>query len=230
MIPAVAAIPLPPEIDFDTGASFLVTYLTAHHLLHTMGRVKSGGVVLLYAAAGGVGTATIQLAKIAGIEIIGLTSSDEKVQRLRDLGLEHVFTYDRPDLVEEVRKVTGGRGVDAILDSVAGTQFHRNFDMLAPLGQLVWFGYSGGMPPEDLLEHLGAHFIKGIGLHTFHLTYSVAEPYPELAAHSVGVLLEHLVAERIEPIIHDRFPLTEAHRAHELLENRATVGKLILNP
>jgi len=229
-VDSATVIPLPDEIDFDAAAAFPVIYLTAYHLLHTVGRIRDGGWVLSHAAAGGVGTAVIQLARIAGAHVIGLTSSKEKAARATELGADFVFTYDRQSLVQDVMKASGGKGVDLVLDSVAGPNFSRNFDALAPLGQVVWFGFAGGFPADTLLQSFGKHFVRGVGLRTFHLTYSVAEPYPELIGHSLGTILTYLREKKIAPIIADRVPLAEAASAHQLLESRNTVGKIILQP
>lgn len=186
--------------------------------------------MLLYAAAGGVGTAVLQLAAIAGLRVIGLTSSDEKAERAKELGAEHVFRYGDADLVDRVNEATDGRGVDLILESVAGPDFGRNFDMLAPLGQVLWFGFAAGMPPAELLHPLGAHFLRGVGVRTFHLTYSIAEPYPDLLGESLRAVIGWLREGRIKPVIGERLPLEQAARAHELLQSRTTIGKLILKP
>ena len=161
-VDSATLIPLPDEIDSDAAAAFPVVYLTAYHLLHTLGNIRDGGWILLHAAAGGVGTAVIQLAKIARAHVIGLTSSKQKATRASELGLEYVFTYDRPTLVEDVMKTSGGNGVDLVLDSVAGPNFDRNFDMLAPLGQVLWFGFAGGFPADTLLQAFGKHFVRGL--------------------------------------------------------------------
>jgi len=220
--------PIPDEVDFDVAAAFPVIYLTADHLLHTVGRIRKGGWILLHAAAGGVGTAVIQLADIAGAHVIGLTSSRQKADRVIAMGVEHVFTYDHPNLVQDVMEASGGKGVDLILDSVAGPNFDRNFDMLAPLGQVLWFGFAGGMPDDTLLQIFGKHFVRGVGLRTFHLTYSVSEPYPEMIGRSIRNILTFLREKKINPVIAERIPLPEAARAHDLLESRTTVGKIIL--
>lgn len=229
-VDSASLIPLPDDIDFDSAAAFPVIYLTAYHLLHTLGHIRDGRWVLLHAAAGGVGTAVIQLARIAGVNVIGLTSSREKAARARELGVEQVFTYDDPNLVRRVLEASDGKGVDLVLDSVAGPNFGRNFEMLAPLGQVIWFGNSGGLPADGLLQSLGQNFVKGFGLRTFHLTYSLAEPYPEMFGRSVGTLITYLREKKIEPVIAARIPLEEAARAHQLLESRKTVGKVILKP
>ena len=229
-VDSATVIPLPDEIDFDAGAAFPVIYLTAYHLLHTVGKIREGGWVLLHAAAGGVGTAVIQLAKIGGARVIGLTSSKQKAARATELGVESAFTYDHPNLVQEVMTASGGKGADLVLDSVGGPNFGRNFEMLAPLGQVVWFGFAGGFPADTLLQSFGKHFMKGVGLRTFHLTSSVAEPYPEMFGQSLGTIITYLREKKIEPVIADRIPLAETARAHQLLESRSTVGKVILQP
>jgi NADPH2:quinone reductase len=217
-------------MDFDVAAAFPIVYLTAFHLLHTIGNIREGGWVVLHAAAGGVGTAVIQLAKIAGAHVIGLTSSKQKAARARDLGLEYVFTYDHPNLVHDIVEASGGDGVDLVLDSVAGPNFDHNFDMLAPLGQVAWFGFAGGLPADTLLQSFGKHFLRGVGLRTFHLTYSVTAPYPEMMGRSLEAIMMYLREKKIDPVLADRIPLAEAARAHELLATRETVGKILLQP
>lgn len=229
-VDASSVIPLPDDVDFDAAAVFPVVYLTGHHLLHTVGNIRRGGCVLLHAAVGGVGTAVIQLAKIAGVRVIGLTSTPDKARRARELGAEHVFMYDQRDLVAEVMKASGGKGVDLVLDSIAGANFSRNFDMLAPLGQVLWYGFAGGPPQNDLLDALLKHWIRGVGLRTFHLVFSVAEPYPQIFGASIGTVLTYLREKKIEPVIADRIPLAEAAKAQQLLQSRDTIGKVILKP
>lgn len=229
-VDGTAVISLPDAVDFDAGAAFPVTYLTAWHLLHTEGVAETGERILVYAPVGGVGTAATQLGKLAGLQVLGLTSSPEKAARGRKNGLDHVFTYDDPDLVGRVLEATGGKGVNLILDSVGGPDFPRNFDMLAPLGQVLWFGMAAGMPPAHLLEPLGEHFVRGVGVRTFHLTHSIAEPYPELLGESVGTLLGLLGEGEIQPVIGEQFPLADAARAHEHIGSRQSVGKILLVP
>lgn len=230
-VPAHSVIPLPDNVDFDIGAAYPVIYLTAYHLLHTLGAIRKDGWVAVPAPLGGVGTAALQLAKIAAVNVIGVTSTPEKIDRARQLGWEHVFTYDDANLVDRVVRTTGGRGLDLVLDSVAGPYMARYFDMLAPLGQILWFGFASGLPEAgELLQAMGKNFVKGVGLRTFHVWFSLAEPYPGVFGPSVGTMLTYLAEKKIQPIIADRLPLAEAARAHEMLESRNTVGKLILKP
>ncbi|MFQ5741817.1 MAG: zinc-binding alcohol dehydrogenase family protein [Acidobacteriota bacterium] len=230
LVDAAALIPIPDVLDSDTAAAFPINYLTAYHMMHTMAKLEEGQSILSYAAVGGVGIAVIQLAKLAGFKVIGLTSSDEKIARARELGIDHIVNYKTQNVVETVRELTRGKGVELILDSVAGPAFHNNFEMLAPLGQVIWYGLAAGPPPENLLRPLRTHFGKGVGVRTFHLFYSIAEPFPQLMAESIQTLVRYLVEKKVRPVIHDRIPLKEATQAHRLLESQKTVGKLILKP
>ncbi len=230
LVDAAALIPIPDTLDSDTAAAFPINYLTAYHMMHTMARLEEGQTILSYAAVGGVGIAIIQLAKLAGLKVIGLTSSNEKAARAKELGIHHIINYKSQNVVEEVREFTQGQGVDLILDSVAGPSFPNNFGMLAPLGQVIWYGEAGGPPPENLLEPLMAHFGKGVGVRTFHLLQSIAEPFPQIMAESIQTMIRYLVEKKVEPVIQDRIPLKDAAQAHKLLESQKTVGKLILKP
>ena len=228
---SAGSVVLTPEgIDMDAAAALPVNYLTAYHMLHTMGHVEAGQTILAYAAAGGVGTAIIQLAKLAGVTVIGLTSSDGKARYTKEQGIDHIINYKTENVTQRVKEVTDGKGVNLILDSVAGEAFNRNFEMLAPLGQIIWFGMAAGVPPENLVEQFASNFEKGAGVRVFHLLYSVAEPYPDLMAQSIETMVKYLTEKKIEPHIHERIPLSDAARAHEMLENRIVTGKLILKP
>jgi len=230
LVDAAALIPIPDTLDHDLAAAFPANYLTAYHMMHTMAKLEAGQWILSYATVGGVGIAITQLAKLAGLKVIGLTSSDERVQKAKSLGVDHAINYAQENVVERVMGLTGGRGVDVILDSVAGPSFPSNFEMLAPLGQVIWYGAAAGQPPENLVETLNAHYAKGIGIRTFHLLGSIAEAFPEVFAKSIGTLVQYLTDGKVKPVIHDRLPLAEAARAHTLLESRNTIGKLILKP
>jgi NADPH2:quinone reductase len=230
LVDAAALIPIPDALDNDSAAAFPINYLTAYHMMHTMAKLVEGQSILSYAAVGGVGIAVIQLAKLAGLKVIGLTSSDEKVARAKELGIDHVVNYKTQNVVERIRELTHGKGVDLILDSVAGPSFTNNFEMLAPLGQVIWYGFAGGPPSDNLLDPLTAHFGKGVGVRTFHLRYSIAEPFPQIMAESIQTVVRYLVEGKVKPVIHDRIPLKEAAQAHKLLESQKTVGKLILKP
>ena len=225
----VAVFPISEDIDMDEAAAIPVNYLTAYHMMHTMAAVSKGQTILAYAAAGGVGTAVIQLAKLAGVKVIGLTSSDAKAEFAKSQGYDHIINYKTANVVGRVKEITEGRGVEIILNSVAGDTFKRDFKMLAPLGQIIWFGMAAGSPQGNLAEQLGAKFVKSAGLRTFMLP-SIFELDPALMARSAKILFKYLADNRIKPHIHERLPLSEAARAHQLLESGRVQGKLILKP
>ncbi|MFV1985556.1 MAG: zinc-binding alcohol dehydrogenase family protein [Thiohalomonadales bacterium] len=221
-------ISVPDTIDKNLVAAFPTAYLTAYHLLHTMGYVESGQTILVYAAAGGVGTAVIQLAKLAGVNVIGLSSSDEKVNYAKQQGADHVINYKTEDVATRVKEITGDRGVNLILNSVAGESFEQDFKVLASIGQIIWFGFAAGFPQINLNESLGNGFMKSVGIRTFTL-YSIFEN-PELFKSSVKTLLHYLEEGKIRPHIQEKISLSEAERAHELMESSAVTGRLILKP
>ncbi len=225
----LAVFPISADIDMDEAAAIPINYLTAYHMMHTMARVKKGQTILAYAAAGGVGTAVIQLANLAGVTVIGLTSMDEKADFARSQGFQHIINYKTEDVVKRVKEITGGRGVEIILNSVAGETFGQDYKMLAPLGQIIWFGMAAGLPEGNLTEQLGAGFIKSAGIRTFMLP-SIFDLDPTLMARSSEILLSDLADNKIKPHIYERIPLAEAARAHELLESGRVQGKLILKP
>jgi len=226
---SIAVFPIAKDTDMDEAAAIPVNYLTAYHMMHTVAKVEKGDMILAYAAAGGVGTAVMQLAKQADVTVIGLTSTEEKVNFARAQGIDHIINYKTEDLVDRVKKITDGKGVSIILNSVAGDTFSRDFEILAPLGQIIWFGMAAGLPQGNLTEQLGAGFLKSAGIRTFVL-YSIFDLDPTLAARSSRKLFAYLAEKKIKPYIYERIPLAEAARAHELLESGTVQGKLILKP
>lgn len=225
----LAVFPIAEDIDMDEAAAIPVNYLTAYHMMHTMAGVRKGQTILSYAAAGGVGTAVVQLARLAGVKVIGLTSTDAKADFARSQGYDHIINYQTADVVGRVKEITEGKGVEIILNSAAGDTFSRDFKMLAPLGQIIWFGMAAGPPQGNLAEQLGAKFVKSAGIRTFMLP-SIFELDPALMARSAGILFKYLADKRIKPHIYERLPLSEAARAHKLLESGKVQGKLILKP
>ncbi len=230
MVASPAAVfPISENLDMDEAAAIPVNYLTAYHMMHTMARVGKGETILSYAAAGGVGTAVIQLAKLAGVKVIGLTSTEEKAQYASAQGYDPIINYKTENVAQRVKEITGGRGVSIILNSAAGDTFVRDLKTLAPLGQIIWFGMAAGPPQGNLAEQLGAGFVKSAGIRTFMLP-SIFELNPALMARSAETLFADLADKKIKPHIYERLPLSEAARAHELLESGKVWGKLILKP
>jgi len=226
---APSVTPIPEDLDMDEAAALMVNYGTAYHMLHTMGQVQEGQIILLYAAAGGVGTAVIQLAKQAGAKVIGLTSSQEKQKYAVEQGIDYIINHRTDDVAKRIEEITYGKGVNLVLNSVAGDTFQRDFQVLAPFGNIIWFGFAAGPPEGNLAEQLGAHFGKSVGIKTF-VIYTVVQSAPELMTRSLDHLFTYLGEKKIRPHIQERIGLSEAARAHELLETGGVTGKLILKP
>ena len=219
---------LPEGISLDDAAALPVTYLTAWHMLHTMRRVREKETILLYAAAGGVGTAVVQLANLAGAKVIGLTSTDEKAEFLREAGCWQVVNYKKENVLGRVMDATHGQGVDLILDSVGGDGFKDNFRMLNTLGQIIWFGITAGMPHANILKTFARNPAPSHTVSVFHL-FSIIQNRP-LLRRSLQNLLHLLAEEKIKPVIYKKMPLIEAGKAQSLLEEHQNIGKIILHP
>lgn len=227
-VPGSRVIPIPENIDLDEAAALPIIYQSAYHMLHTVKRIRTGESVLVYAAAGGVGTAVIQLGKLAGIKMIGLTSTDEKAHEITAQGIDHVINYKTENVVERVLELTHGKGVDLILDCVGGPDFGDNFKMMNTMGHLIWFGIAAGNPSTNLLAALGREPAKSYAVSMFHL-YSIINN-PKLMAESFKTLISYLAEGKIKPVIHDRIPLEETAKAHDILEKHENIGKVILKP
>jgi NADPH:quinone reductase len=224
--PAEATFLLPDEADFDAAAA-LANYQVAYHIFNDALRLRKGQSVLVYGAAGGMGNALIDLAKADDLAVIGVVGGAEKARFARDLGADHVIDRKREKVGERVREITRGRGVDAIIDPVAGPGIPDNLAMLAPCGTLVLYGALGGNAQLDLQPTLRASgnspAVRQFTIHTWdHLV--------EERRAGMRAVIDMLAAGRLRPRIHARLPLAEAIRAHEMLESGAVLGKLLLRP
>ena len=219
---------VPEGVDLDEAAALPVTYLAAWHMLHTMRRIRENETILVYAAAGGIGTAVLQLAKLAGAKVIGLTSNDAKVAYLREAGCWKVINYTTENVLSRVMDYTHGQGVDLILDSVGGEGFKDNFRMLNTLGQLIWFGITAGMPHANILKIFARNPAPSHTVSVFHL-FSIMQNRP-LLRRTMHNLLQLLSNKKIKPVIYKCLPLAEAGKAQALLEEHHNIGKIILRP
>jgi NADPH2:quinone reductase len=226
-VPANAAHPLPPGCSLEAAAC-LSNYQVAYHLLHTAAHGVAAQSVLVHAAAGGVGSAAVQLALKDGLNVIGVAGSDAKTRALRTVGARHAINHRTEDIAARVREITGGRGVDLILDPIGGKDFGRNFAILAPLGMVVSYGRLDGPPDPDFVSAMRAAAANSPALRFF--TIHSFDDRPDIRAATMKVLLDDLAANRIRPLIHDRLPLAKAGRAQALLEAGAVIGKLLLKP
>ncbi|RKH52094.1 quinone oxidoreductase [Corallococcus sp. AB050B] len=222
LAPVEQLLVLPPEVSFEEAAALLVQGLTAYHVVHTVGRVEAGQTVLIHAAAGGVGLLAVQLAKAAGARVIGTVSGEAKAKLARDVGADDVIRYDREDVAASVRELTGGRGVERVLDSVGASTWQASLDALAPFGHLVSYGNASGHPPHVEVESL---YAKSLTVSAYWLHTPTP---PEVQRKAREALLAEVVAKRLRLVVGLTLPLSRAEEAHRQLEGRSTVGKVVL--
>jgi NADPH2:quinone reductase len=224
--PAEATFVLPEGVDLDAAAA-LANYQVAYHIFNDALGLQAGQTVLVHAAAGGMGNALIDLAKAAGLVVIGVAGGPAKARFARELGADHVIDRRAEDVAAQVGAITGGRGVDAIIDPVAGPTIPGNLALLAPCGVLVIYGGLGGKAPLDLEQTLRA---RGNSPAIRHFTIHTWDRLVEARRAGVRAIIAMLAAGKLRPRIHARLPLAEAARAHEMLEGGAVLGKLLLRP
>ncbi|WP_254765770.1 quinone oxidoreductase family protein [Salinilacihabitans rarus] len=218
--------PIPEGMSFAEAAGFPVQYLTAHNCLFAWGGLEEGERVLIQAAAGGVGTAAVQLASRAGAEVFGTASSDEKLDLAADLGCDHPIKYTETDFREVIDEETDGEGVDLVLESVGGDVFERSLDALSHFGRLVTFGVAGGEPASADTRRLLFENKRVIG---FHLGQA-SQRDPERIMGAVPDLTEALSSGDLEVVVGEEFPLADAAEAHQFIEDRKSSGKVVLRP
>lgn len=224
---ADAFYPLPAQVDMEVAAG-LSNYQLAWHLLNSATRGYRYETVLVSAAAGGVGTAVVQLAKLAGKTVIGLAGTDEKCAFVQANGADHCFNYRRDSILDKLHGVTAGKGVDLVLDPIGGPNFGQNFSYLAPLGLVVNFGLLEGPPTSNYADDMYKRFGDSVGLRFFSM--HVFDKDREGRRSAMRALLPMLEQGLIKPHIDSRFPLAQARQAHELLDSGKVLGKIILKP
>ena len=210
-------VPLPEHASFAEGASFLLTFLTAYIPLTRQARLTRATTVLVHAAAGGVGTAAVQLARAFGARVVGAVGSREKLEACLELGAAEAYVYE--ELPDDLR-------VDVVVDPVGGELFQRALARLRPLGVLLAIGSAAGPWPDT---SPGLLVGRNVGVQGFYLG-RLLRLDPELVGTSVGELLGLWETRAFAPLVGAELPLDEVERAHELLESRATVGKVVLVP
>jgi len=217
---------LPDRVAFDAAAA-LANYQVAYHIFNDALALRQGQTVLIYAAAGGMGNALIDLAKVAGLIVIGVVSNDAKARFARDVGADHVIDRKTEKVGARVSQITQGRGVDAIIDPVAGPGIPGNIAMLAPCGTLLIYGALGG---KTELDPASAPQWRKNSLAVRLFTIHTWDHLVEERRAGMRALIDMLAAGKLKPRIHAKLPLTEAARAHEMLEGGEVLGKLLLVP
>lgn len=221
--PAEELLELPDHVTFEEGAGLLVQGLTAWHLVHTSARLEQGQRVLIHAAAGGVGLLAIQLAKQAGATVLGTVSNEAKAQLAKEAGADEVFVYGGARSVADwVRELTGGNGVEVVLESVGASTWASSLESLAPFGHLVSFGSASGDPPPVAVESL---YAKSLKVSAYWLRTQHPDALQRKARKALGDLLSSGGLRVKVGLVVD---LEAASQAHEELETRRTVGKVVL--
>ena len=226
IVPAARLVPLPAGLDARIGAAALLQGMTAHYLVHDTYPLKPGETALVHAAAGGVGLLLIQLAKRLGARVFGTVSTPEKARLAKEAGADEVIQYTTQDFETEVKRLTGGRGVQVVYDSVGKTTFEKSLNVLAPRGTLVLFGQaSGPVPPVDLgiLAGKGSLYVTRPTLGHYVATR-------EELLRRAGDVLGWVQAGELTLRIEHTFPPARAAEAHRALEGRKTTGKVLLIP
>lgn len=217
-----AIFPLPDAISFEAGAALPMNYLTVQFALGRRGRLRAGETVLVHGAAGGVGSAAVQLAKALGARVIAVVSSDAKRELAERAGADDVVLAD--GFLAAVKSLTGGRGVDVVLDPVGGDRFTDSLRSLAPEGRLLVVGFTAGEIPTVKVNRLLLNNVDvvGVGLGAFTMHE------PGLLQNEWSRLAPHLEAGRLDPPIGHVYPLEEAARALGEMDARRAIGKIVL--
>jgi NADPH:quinone reductase-like Zn-dependent oxidoreductase len=244
-VPADQVLPLPERLSFEQGAAFPVNYGTAYAALIIMGSLREGDRVLIHAAAGGVGIAATQIARNTGAEIFG-TSSPSKHDAIRAQGVTHAIDYRSQDFESEAMRITGGEGVDLIIDALGPTSFRKDYRLLRSGGRLVMYGLSevtneGGRDIPAALKSLAK-----MPLATIPWWKSLALMNENKGVFGLNMLkwweregsldrvteplMADLEAGRLEPVVAEAFPFERAGEAHQFIAQRRNVGKVVLFP
>lgn len=224
-VPGRALYKLAPDTDLDAAAG-LSNYQVAWHLLNSAARGVDARSVLVIGSGGGVGNAILQLAREKGLDIIAVDGGEEKCQAALKYGARAAIDFRAQNVVEAVRELTDGEGVDLILDPVGGPDFLQNLEMVAPLGMIVSYGVLRGWPEGNAFEAMQKHINQSPAIRTF--TMHSFDDRPDIRQSAMAGILNLLDNKRIDPWIGTRLPLSAAKQAHELFEEKRPAGKIIL--
>jgi NADPH:quinone reductase len=225
-MPVDRLVSVPDGVSEQQAAAAMLQGMTAHYLSHDTFPLKQGQTALVHAAAGGVGLLLVQMAHNIGARVIATVSTEEKAQLARAAGADEVILYTQKDFEAEAKRLTGGKGVDVVYDSVGKTTFEKGLNILRPRGMMVLFGgSSGAVPPFDLIDlsQKGSLYVTRPSLGSYVAT---RDELVARAAAVFGMIAGGKLRLRIEHV----YPLQDAERAHRDLEGRKTTGKLLLIP
>jgi NADPH2:quinone reductase len=224
VVPVSKLVALPPDVDMNVAAGVMLQGLTAHYLTHSTFALQPGDTALVHAAAGGVGSVIVQVARIVGARVLATAGTEAKAELAREAGAHNVIVYTKQNFETEVKRLTAGKGVDVVYDSVGKDTFEGSLNCLRPRGMLALFGFSSGLvPPFDpaILGIKGSLFLTRPGLNQYMATRDelmsrMRDIFAWLASGKLKIRIGHV------------FPMAEARRAHEELEARRTTGKVLL--
>ena len=225
VVNANLVMPLPAGFPFDDAAAFILTYGTTHHALVDRAALKSGETLLVLGAAGGVGTAAIQIGKALGARVIAAASSDEKCELCRSLGADATINYAKANIRDEIKQLTGGKGPDVVYDPVGGDLAEPVFRSIAWRGRYLVIGFAqGGIPALPLnLALLKGASIVGVFWGDF------ARREPKAHASALAELARWYADGKVKPVIDRRLPMRDLPAAYALMGSRTVRGKLVMS-
>ena len=224
LAPAPLCMPLPPGFPAVDAAAFIMTYATSHHALIDRGQLKAGETVLVLGAAGGVGTAAIQIAKAAGARVIAAASSDDKCALCRAIGADETINYSQGNLREAIKALTQGRGPDVVYDPVGGELAEPAFRAIAWRGRYLVIGFAGGPIPS---LPLNLPLLKGASIvGVFWGDFAKREPQANAAM--MEELVRWYIQGKVKPVIDSTLPMSELKAAYARMGSRAVKGKLVM--
>lgn len=224
VIDAGAVLPMPANLGFAQAAGFTSAYSTAYHSLVQGARLKVGETVLIHGAAGGIGLAAVQIAKLMGATVIATASRDDKLKVVGENGADHLINYSEGGFRDKVKELTGGRGADVVYDPVGGDVFDESMRCINWGARLLILGFTGGRPALAKTNHLLIKGASAIGIRMGGFN----EHDPELARENMNKILQLAADGKVKPHVSHTFPLEEVAEAMQVIVDRKVVGKCVL--
>ncbi len=216
-VPEDNLVRIPDGVGFEAAAALPVAYGTALRMIVTRGRVQAGETVLILGASGGVGTAAVQIAKMIGAEVIAAAGAEDKLQKLRELGADHLINYKTQDFSKEAWRISGKKGVDVVVNYTGGDTWVPSLKTLKTHGRALTCGATAGYDPKEDLRYIWVRELEILGCNGW-------------TKEDIATLLEYVGSGRIKPVISHVLPLSQGREAEWLLEQRAVFGKVLLVP
>ena len=226
MVPAITAIPMPDALSFEMAAGITLTYGTSYHALKQRAQLQAGETVLVLGAAGGVGIATVELAKAMGAKVIAAASTDEKLEFCKASGADELINYSTEDLRDRIKEITDGKGVDVIYDPVGGDYTETAFRSMAPNGRHLVIGFAAGDIPKVPLNLCLLKQASLVGV--FWGAWARANPSDQIQ--NMTEILGMVASGKVRASVNDVFPLEDVEKAYACLTERRAKGKVILTP